>query len=74
MSDLNWKRKGLKTILEQSMLGNIERVVVAHRDHLCRFAFKFIFESIKVKLFVLDTEAGESGNDELTSYIGFSVN
>ena len=71
-SGLNWKRKGLKTILEQSMLGNIERVVVAHRDRLCRFAFElieFIFESNNVKLLVLDTEAGESGNDELTSDI-----
>lgn len=71
-SGLNWKRKGLKTILEQSMLGNIERVVVAHRDRLCRFAFElieFIFESNNIKLLVLDTEAGESGNDELTSDI-----
>jgi len=71
-SGLNWKRKGLKTILEQSMLGNIEEIVVAHRDRLCRFAFEllqFIFESNKVKLLVLDTESGESGNGELADDI-----
>jgi len=71
-SELNWKRKGLKTILEQSMLGNIETVVVAHRDRISRFAFElieFIFECNNVKLLVLDTEDGESGNDELTSDI-----
>ena len=38
-SGINWKRKGLKKILEQTMLGNVEQVVVADRDRLCRFAF-----------------------------------
>ena len=71
-SGINWKRKGLKTILEQAMLGNIGTIVVAHRDRLCRFAYElleFIFETNNVKLMVLDTEAGESGNNELADDI-----
>jgi predicted site-specific integrase-resolvase len=71
-SGINWKRKGLKTILEQSMLGNIEELVVAHRDRLCRFPFEliqFIFETNNVKLMVLDTTTGESGNSELADDI-----
>ena len=43
-SGLNFKRKGLKTILEQAMSGEIEEIVVAHRDRLCRFAFELIEE------------------------------
>jgi predicted site-specific integrase-resolvase len=41
-SGINWKRKGLLTILDSAMQGNIEEVVVASRDRLCRFAFELI--------------------------------
>ena len=41
-SGINWKRKGLKTILESAMLGNCGQVVVAHRDRLARFGFELI--------------------------------
>ena len=56
-SGINWKRKGLQTILEQSMQGIVEEVVetpkvfnyfffqkkvVAHRDRLCRFGFELV--------------------------------
>ena len=34
-SGINWKRKGLKTILESAMSGDISELVVAHRDRLC---------------------------------------
>ena len=71
-SGINWKRKGLKKILEQTMLGNVEQVVVAHRDRLCRFAFElieFIFESNNVKLLIIDTKVGESVNNELVDDI-----
>lgn len=71
-SGLNWKRTGLKSILEQSMLGNIEEVVVAHRDRLCRFGFElveFIFEKNKTRLLVLDTDSEKSSNAELAEDI-----
>jgi len=41
-SGLNFKRKGLATILEACLQGSIGEVVVAHRDRLCRFGFDFI--------------------------------
>lgn len=71
-SGINWKRKGLRTILEQSMQGLISEVVVAHRDRLCRFAFElleWIFLSCKVKLMVLDEEKGHSTDNELAEDI-----
>jgi predicted site-specific integrase-resolvase len=67
-SGINWFKK----ILEQTMLGNVEQVVVAHRDRLYRFAFElieFIFESNNVKLLIIDTKVGESGNNELVDDI-----
>ena len=71
-SGLNWKRKGLKTILDDSMSGNISDVVVAHRDRLCRFGFElieWIFERNGVKLTVLDREDGKSPDQELSEDI-----
>jgi|LakMenEpi03Aug12_release.lakeMendotaPanAssembly.Ray.scaffolds.fasta_scaffold256425_3 putative resolvase len=42
-SGINFKRKGLQTILEGVIKGTIGEVVVAHRDRLCRFGFE-LFE------------------------------
>ena len=67
-SGLNWKRPGLKALLESSMHGDLSELVVAHRDRLCRFAFELIqiiMDYNNVKLLVLDTEAGESSSNEL---------
>lgn len=67
-SGINWKRKGLKTILEQSLSGNVEEIVVAHRDRLCRFAFElleFIFTTTNTKLVVLEHDSNQSTEQEL---------
>lgn len=41
-SGLNYKRKGLKAILERTMSGDKFTVVVAHKDRLARFGFELI--------------------------------
>jgi predicted site-specific integrase-resolvase len=67
-SGINWKRKGLKTILERSLSGNVEEIVVAHRDRLCRFAFdllEFIFTTTNTKLVVLEHDSNQSSEQEL---------
>jgi predicted site-specific integrase-resolvase len=59
-SGLNWKRPGFKALLERVLGGNVDEVVVAHRDRLCRFAFELveqIFQHYKVKLVVLNAYA-----------------
>lgn len=57
-SGLNFKRKGLKTILDYSIQSNLEEVVVAHKDRLCRFGFEllqYMFkETSNAKIVVLD--------------------
>ena len=55
-SGINFKRKGLRTILGLSCKGLISEVVVAYRDRLCRFAFElieWILQLHGVKLVVL---------------------
>jgi len=44
-SGLNYKRKGIKTILEYAHRGIIQEVVVTYKDRLCRFGFE-LFEHI----------------------------
>lgn len=67
-SGINFKRKGLQSVLEQTMQGKIEEVVVSHRDRLCRFAFElieWILNKNNTKLVVLDKTDNKSGSDEL---------
>jgi putative resolvase len=71
-SGINWKRKGLKTILEQAMSGDVSEIVVAHRDRLCRFAFDIIEWIITYKgckLIVLHDDTHKSENQELADDI-----
>ena len=68
-SGINWKRKGLKTILELAMSGKLKELVVAHRDRLCRFGFElvqWILETNGCKLVVLD-ETIQTQEEELTN-------
>jgi len=41
-SGINFKRKGFNSILNSSIKGNINEIVVTHRDRLCRFGFDLI--------------------------------
>jgi predicted site-specific integrase-resolvase len=41
-SGINFKRRGFNAILESGIQGDIEEVVVTHKDRLCRFGFELI--------------------------------
>jgi len=67
-SGLNFRRKGLKALLESSMHGAKQTVIVAHRDRLGRFGFdllKWIIERTGGELVVLD-KTEHSPEQELT--------
>lgn len=54
-SGVNFKRKGLETLLERVLSGMVSEVVVMHRDRLARIGFElleFIFEKTGTKLLV----------------------
>jgi putative resolvase len=68
-SGLNFKRKGLKTILERAMSGTNITLVVAHRDRLARFGIELIRQVIEQgggKLVILE-ETFLSPEQELTN-------
>ena len=69
-SGINFKRKGLHTILELSSKGVLQggTVVVAYRDRLARFAFELVERILQlhgVQIMVLHEEMEGSENKEL---------
>jgi excisionase family DNA binding protein len=67
-SGLNFKRKGLRSILERAMRGDRIQLVVAHRDRLARFGCELIKQVIEHsggELVVLD-QSSYSPEQELT--------
>jgi predicted site-specific integrase-resolvase len=71
-SGINFRRKGLQTILEYAMSKQLEEVVVAHKDRLCRFGFElieYIISTNGAKLTILDNKSNKSDNEELADDI-----
>jgi len=67
-SGLNFKRKGLRALLERSLRGDSVTVVVAHRDRLCRFGFdllSWLFERSGGGVVVLNDASISSPQAEL---------
>lgn len=70
-SGINWKRRGLLSLLQQVKNNQVERIIVSHKDRLCRFAFELIeyFCSLfQTKIMVLDSSE-KSANTELADDI-----
>ena len=67
-SGLNFKRKGLKALLERCLQGDQLKVVVAHRDRLARFGFdllEWLIQRNGGAVVVLSKSAHTSPTDEL---------
>ena len=68
-SGLNFKRPGLNKLIQYAINGEVEEVIIAYRDRLCRFGFDLIEHIIlsysKGKIEVLNEEH-LSPEDELT--------
>jgi len=67
-SGINFKRKGLLFLLEQSLKGNINELIITHKDRLCRFGFEIISKVIEFnggKIVVLYDEEIVSPEQEL---------
>ena len=67
-SGINYKRKGLRTILEYASKGELQELVVAHKDRLCRFGFDLLEHIIQLtsraKIVVLE-QVNSSPEQEL---------
>lgn len=69
-SGLNFKRKGLNSLLERLLQGDRISLVVTYRDRLARFGFdllKYLFEYNHGEILVLNSDVETSREQELTS-------
>ena len=67
-SGINFKRKGLQTILDSCLQGTIGEVVIAHKDRLSRFGFELIkcfITKAGGSITVLDDDGHKSTEQEL---------
>ncbi len=68
-SGINFKRKGLSTILECCMKQNIGNIVITHKDRLSRFGFDLIDIIVQKsggKIIIIDDEKNKSTEQELS--------
>jgi predicted site-specific integrase-resolvase len=67
-SGINFKRKGLWTILDSALQGTLGEVVIAHKDRLSRSAFDLIqciIEKSGGNITILDDEKNKTSSEEL---------
>lgn len=67
-SGINFKRKGLHTLLDSCLQRTLGEIVIAHRDRLCRFGFELLQQIVEKsggKITVLDDESNKSTEQEL---------
>lgn len=58
-SGINFKRKGLITLLDKIFIGSVKEIVVAHRDRLTRFGFEifeYICKKFNTKIIVIEND------------------
>lgn len=70
-SGLNYKRKGLLSLLEQSSKGTVGQIIVSSKDRLCRFGFElleWLFVQNNTELLVLEHN-NKSKEEEFTEDI-----
>jgi predicted site-specific integrase-resolvase len=80
-SGLNFKRKGLQTLLDLSFKGSLGEIVVTYKDRLCRFGFELLQDVFKrqsdSKIVVLNQSIGspesELANDIIQILTVFSA-
>ncbi len=66
-SGINWKRKGLQSVIKQVIEEDVGTVVIHHRDRLCRFAYElieFFFHQFGTKIVVLEQDQYEPNIDK----------
>ena len=72
-SGLNYKRKGLQTILDRAISGDVEEVVIAYKDRLTRFGYEMIEYIIEKysrgKIIIENEDEEETPQEEMTKDI-----
>ena len=76
-SGLNFKRKGLTKLIDYAISGEIDEVIIAYKDRLCRFGFELIEHIITEysngQIIILN-EVNLSPNEEMTKDLVSIIN
>ena len=74
-SGLNFKRPGLRALLDACLSGRIQKAVVAYKDRLCRFGFdllEWLLEKYNVEILALyseDTDPAERITEDILAIV-----
>ena len=72
-SGLNLKRKGLEKIIDMSIKGEIEEVIVTYKDRLARFGYDLIEMILKkysnAKITIINKNEKQTSDEELVKDI-----
>ena len=69
-SGINYNKKGLERLIKLICLGEIERLVVSHKDRLLRFGSEIIFsicEQHNVEIVIINKSINSTFEEELTN-------
>jgi len=69
-SGLNYSKKGLKKLIQRICLGNIERLVLTHKDRLLRFGAELVFslcEQFGVEVLLINKSEDSTFEDDLVN-------
>ena len=68
-SGMNLNRKGLRTIIDKSIKGEVKEVVIVHKDRLCRYGYELIEDIIEKysngKIIILENLNKKEPKEEL---------
>jgi predicted site-specific integrase-resolvase len=68
-SGMNLNRKGLRSIIDKAIKGEVEEIVIVHKDRLCRFGYELIEDIItkysKGKITILEETEKKEPKEEL---------
>jgi putative resolvase len=68
-SGMNLNRKGLRTIIDKAIKGEVEEVIIVHKDRLCRFGYELIEDIITKysngKITILESKDKKEPKEEL---------
>jgi putative resolvase len=68
-SGINFKRPGLRKIINYAILGRLEELVVAHKDRLCRIGYdliEYILLTYSHTKIITDIQSIESDSERIT--------
>ena len=68
-SGLNYKKRGLKKLIHQILSGNVEKIVLTHKDRLLRFGSEIIFHLCSffdTTVELIEEEEAQSDEQRLT--------